>query len=721
MTNRFSNRFSPRTLISLANASRTGLRTACVATACIAAGVLSGCADPELEKQLKFEREYFTVANAYVATVTGNTTLLSDQPPAESLSALRAIAEQAKGISGGTAAQQESAQQLAGSIYRVAGAIELARASRLESEQELLRSVAIGASGLASDLEAIATAAETIDLASARSEPQVDKDAASRDARELQESVRGIERPLGKLVDKISSSNARVSQLDQEAALLLRKARESSPAAGFAFVEEAAKIQADARAERKDLSTNEIDAVEQKSQLELARVNLNSAEALLSAANNALEFVSNFEAEVDGQAAKCRAMATELRNTASGLLKSITEERDGALKAAYDAAAADFANAANGIGSGPAAETLRTTLMCEELRLKSSTIFGLGAQGRMLMLTGGASAAGLSDLKAAAESAIAALKEQAATASDAMASVGDDPTAGDAVVSLKSYVDGMKKMADGLSVDTLLTPPTPVSVSTTSSTASAGGTGKNSAAASSGRSMAGAGNGISDIEAWVAETNSIIESNPGEAAKRMADAMDGSTAAGKAMKDMSLQMAAVMAPLYDAMLEKFGSAKLDMASGGAGGGAGAGMSAISGGGASLLELASNDGSRAVFNDETGIEVVFAKGPNGWTLDMSGMLGQLGMSEEQLEQMAPMMTMAMAPMMNAMKSGVKEISDKIRSGEIATSEEVGAALQAAMTKGIGGAMGGTMGGTGRGARGGAGRGPGSGSGSGSGEK
>ena len=223
--------------------------------------------------------------------------------------------------------------------------------------------------------------------------------------------------------------------------------------------------------------------------------------------------------------------------------------------------------------------------------------------------------------------------------------------------------------------------------------------------------MAGAGNGISDIEAWVAETNSIIESNPGEAAKRMADAMDGSTAAGKAMKDMSLQMAAVMAPLYDAMLEKFGSAKLEMASGGAGGGAGAGMSAISGGGASLLELASNDGSRAVFNDETGKEVVFAKGPNGWTLDMSGMLGQLGMSEEQLEQMAPMMTMAMAPMMNAMKSGVKEISDKIRSGEIATSEEVGAALQAAMTKGIGGAMGGTMGGTGRGA----GRGPGSGSG------
>jgi hypothetical protein len=616
--------------------------------------------------------------------VRGNTALLSSNPSSESVAALRALAEQAKALSGGTAAQQEAATQLAASMYRTAGSIELARVSRIEAEQEIARSVAFNASLLAADLDAIGAAAEALDYSNATAVPEAMKSATANATRTLQEEVRTLERPLGQLVAEISSRTAELARLESEAAVSMRRARESSAKIAEDYVNEAARIQEEARGVRNTLAEKTIEADDKAIALNLTQVELESVKAVQAAATEALDFVSGFRAEVDGAATKVRDLAAELKKKSDAIMKSIAEERAGALKSAYEAAAADFANAASSTGSSPASDALRTALMSEELRLKVTEVLGLGSHGRMVAATGGSD---LAALKSQAETAITALKEKAAAAADAMAAISDEKLA-----ELKASIDETKKMADGLSVDTLLAPPALAEKPKTAK--------KSSGAGSTGRSMSGdAADRIDDIEAWVGQYNAAVESKPSSAVEMMLAVMDDSTSIGKAMKDMSAPMMSAMAPLYDAMQAKFGTTKLELGGGGMGGG---GMAAGLGSGVSSLEKVSVDADRAVFKDGNGQETVFVKTDAGWKVDLTSALEAQGMSAEQFEQMLPMLQGMMGPMMGLMKKAAADVAAKIESGEITSADDAGAAMQAAIQE----AAASMMGGGGRRPRGGA---------------
>jgi hypothetical protein len=659
------------------------LLAACVATA-LSASLLVGCGDPKLAEQAKFEKEFNTVASSYESAVRGNTALLSSNPSSESVAALRALAEQAKALSGGTAAQQEAATQLAASMYRTAGSIELARVSRIEAEQEIARSVAFNASLLAADLDAIGAAAEALDYSNATAVPEAMKSATANATRTLQEEVRTLERPLGQLVAEISSRTAELARLESEAAVSMRRARESSAKIAEDYVNEAARIQEEARGVRNTLAEKTIEADDKAIALNLTQVELESVKAVQAAATEALDFVSGFRAEVDGAATKVRDLAAELKKKSDAIMKSIAEERAGALKSAYEAAAADFANAASSTGSSPASDALRTALMSEELRLKVTEVLGLGSHGRMVAATGGSD---LAALKSQAETAITALKEKAAAAADAMAAISDEKLA-----ELKASIDETKKMADGLSVDTLLAPPALAEKPKTAK--------KSSGAGSTGRSMSGdAADRIDDIEAWVGQYNAAVESKPSSAVEMMLAVMDDSTSIGKAMKDMSAPMMSAMAPLYDAMQAKFGTTKLELGGGGMGGG---GMAAGLGSGVSSLEKVSVDADRAVFKDANGQETVFVKTDAGWKVDLTSALEAQGMSAEQFEQMLPMVQGMMGPMMGLMKKAAADVAAKIESGEITSADDAGAAMQAAIQE----AAASMMGGGGRRPRGGA---------------
>ena len=660
-----------------------GLLAACVATA-LSASLLVGCGDPKLAEQAKFEKEFNTVASSYESAVRGNTALLSSNPSSESVAALRALAEQAKALSGGTAAQQEAATQLAASMYRTAGSIELARVSRIEAEQEIARSVAFNASLLAADLDAIGAAAEALDYSNATAVPEAMKSATTNATRTLQEEVRTLERPLGQLVAEISSRTAELARLESEAAVSMRRARESSAKIAEDYVNEAARIQEEARGVRNTLAEKTIEADDKAISLNLTQVELESVKAVQAAATEALDFVSGFRAEVDGAATKVRDLAAELKKKSDAIMKSIAEERAGALKSAYEAAAADFANAASSTGSSPASDALRTALMSEELRLKVTEVLGLGSHGRMVAATGGSD---LAALKSQAETAITALKEKAAAAADAMAAVSDEKLA-----ELKASIDETKKMADGLSVDTLLAPPALAEKPKTAK--------KSSGAGSTGRSMSGdTGDRVEDIEAWVGQYNAAVESKPSSAVEMMLAVMDDSTSIGKAMKEVTAPMLSAMAPLYDAMDAKFGTTKLELGGGGMGGG---GMAAGLGSGVSSLEKVSVDADRAVFKDANGQETVFVKTDAGWKVDLTSALEAQGMSAEQFEQMLPMVQGMMGPMMGLMKKAAADVAAKIESGEITSADDAGAAMQAAIQE----AAASMMGGGGRRPRGGA---------------
>ena len=638
--------------------------TAKLVAGCIATVLVAGCNDPELEKQAAFERQFNEVAAEYAKTLGGRPDLLSTNPSDESITALRAVADKAKGLSGGSAGQQTAARSLAASVYRTSASIELARAAWLESGEEIVRGLVLSASGLAADLEAVASSAEGMDLSSARGKADAAKSNGAKSMRALQESVRQLEGPASQLNDQISKSSARLSELGQEVAVLLRKARESSATAGLALVEEAAGIKTEARGLARKTAENQIAAESMMAESRLVSAQLREAQGLQAAATAALDLMNGFEADIDGQATKCRELASELRRSADTLMKSIADERAGALNAAYEAASTDLANAAADADS----DALRHTLTCEELRMHVTRITGLGAQGRMLASASGAGASGLTDLKSAAETAIAALKEKATAAADQFANMGEDP----ATAGLKTYADGVKKMADALTVDMLMNPPSP-----------------QKAASSSGRSGAGAATaGGDDLDAIVAKLNDAA-SDPATSAKMFIDLVDDSNANAKAMKDMMSSVMTAMQPLMEAMAEKFGAESLATLGGGMGGVMGGGMA--SPGSMGKLTKKSNDGSTAVYSTEKGDELTFVKTSSGWKVDM---LSQMDPAQaEMMAQVAPMMGMMIGPM----KKACTDLAAKIRSGEITSADEVQGALQQAMMQGMGGGRGGLGGG------------------------
>ena len=658
-------------------AFRPVFHIAVVLSSCMTATLLSGCVDPELDKQAKFQQQLDEVSAGYVAAVGGDPAMLSTAPSDEALTALRALGNRARGLSGGTASQEESARALAASISRTTGSIALARAAWLESGQEIVRDLAINASSLAADLDAVAQAGEDLNLSSSTDDAREVKAASAADMRAFQEEVRQIEVPAAQLAQRIAEGSARLSQLNQESALLARKARESTPAAGLAFVEEAALIQSDARTLQTSVENDTIVADQVVSQGEYASARLTAAQNTQAAATNAIEFLGTFDADIKGQSGKSREMANELRRNAQSLLKAIDDERAGALKSAYEGAIADFSSASAGAGgSGADSAALANTLMIEELRLLSTQIAGLGAQGRMLGMESVAdNAAALATVRTEAEAVITAFKEKATTAADQFANLGEDP----ALAGLKTYIDGVKKVADGLTVDKLMTPVAVVEVKKPAAAKAIG------AGASSGRSSSGESNtGIADPDAFVAKL-AALSGDPSAAAALFVGAIDDSTPIGKAMKSMVGSMMTAMKPVSDAMIEKFGSASLGSMAGG--------MGALDVSSLGNLTQRSNDGTRAVYGAEGGTEITFVKGANGWAIDMSEAMRASGMTDEQIDQMAPMMSMMMGPMMGSMKKAATEVAARIAADEFATVEEAQAALQEMMAAGAAGALGG----------------------------
>lgn len=670
MANRFPLSFGFRSSRSLA--TRGNLVS--LVAGCLATTLVVGCSDPELEKQAAFETQLNKVAEAYAMTLGARPDLLSAQPTEESIQALRALADQTKSLSGGTAKQQEAARALAASMARTVGSLELARAAWIESGHEIVRDMALSAASLAADLDAIAGAASKLDLSDATDEARSARDGSAGAVRQLQEAANRLKAPAAQLAQRASEGSARLAQFSQEAAVLLRKARESSPSAGLAFVEEAAAIKNEARAVQTAVSASEIEAGAVGSDLALVQGALAAAESLSAAAGNALELVGAFEGDVKSQAEKTGALAGELRRNAESLMKSISDERAGSLKAAYESATTYLDEASsNGGGSSDDARALGNLLTSESLRLLTTRLAGVGAQARMLAATSGADGAELGALKSEAEALIATLREKSTAAADMLASEAEDSPLAD----FKKHVDAVKKSADEITVEKLIAPPAPVEVKKPVA-ARAGG--------SSGRSLSGSGAGIDDLDAFVAKLASL-SGDPTAASKAFADAIDDSTAAAKAMKSLVTAMGEAMAPLSAAMVEKFGSANL----GGMGGGAMGGMSVDPSSFASMTQK-SNDGSRAVYSAGAQ-EIVFVKTSSGWKVDMLEAVRATGMGDEQLEQMAPMMSAMMAPMISSMKKTATEIAEKIRSGEIATAEEATTALQQALMQGMGRGMGG----------------------------
>ena len=171
------------------------------------------------------------------------------------------------------------------------------------------RDLAIRASGVAADLEAIASAAEGLNLSGPRSQTEAAKAESAREVAALKEALTNLTDPASALNDEVSQANSRLAELGQQAAVLIRKARESSAKAGLAFVEEAAGIKAEARTLAKRTALNQIEADTLSGEAAVVGGALHAAEGMQAAASSALTLINSMKSDIDGEAAKARDAA----------------------------------------------------------------------------------------------------------------------------------------------------------------------------------------------------------------------------------------------------------------------------------------------------------------------------------------------------------------------------------------------------------------------------
>ncbi len=621
---------------------------ALLAAGSLAAAVLSGCSDPVLEGQIKFDQNLAAISSEYAQALGGRPDLLASAPSEESLTALRAIADRAGSLTGGSQAQQTAARGLSLSIYRTTASLAISRARAIESSHEDVRGIARAAFGLAAELDAIAEASATLNLASDRADAQRQREEASSQARTLQTNAASLESPMNLLESRMREANARLAQLDQENAVLLRKARESNPQTALAFVEEAASVQAEARAVRTSLANEDIARGELAINKSLVETRLASAKNLQAAAGAALELLAGFESDVKSGTQKTRDLAAELRVRADELLKAVADERAGALQKAYESAASDLGRTSGTSGA------LANTVTTEELRLGMLQFNGTVAEAQALLAAKGADAAGVTELKSTAETLLASLREKSTLAADQMATAGEDP----ASVAMKSYVEGVKKAAGDADIAKLFAPPEkpkPFNPAAGPSKPAAGGA---SAAAPSGP------DNLADVLAKLGAAGK----DPIAGGAVLVEMLDDSSKGGRALKSMMGQSFKAMEPMLVAVKEKFGDAGAAAASDGMTQGL-PGLGSLD---FTSLTEKSNDGRKAVYELADGSELTLVRGASGWKIDM---LASLPPNEAaMIEQAAPMAGMMAAPM----KKAAESVAAKIRAGEY---DSPAAAMQA----------------------------------------
>ena len=635
------------------------------------ATLLTGCGDPTIASARAFDARF----NALAEAAASANDAFSAEADATSLSTLKQLANEVSGLNGATAGQTEAAQTLAASLFRKVASAELARAIRFEQDESTARALAVALANGAASLDGIASSYDNVDLSNTQASATTLRDRSQQIAQIARSGVAAIAAPLAALERQIQAMNANIAQLETESAVLLLKARQAGPATGLPFVEESARLTAEASALKVSMSgiVAQFDATAPMAQF--AALSGETATSVNAAAESELDQLNQLKGVLSDQSKLARNLANQMRDRAVETTQRIDAERAGPLADAY-AAATEALDKCSGLARGSAGDALQLEVHVERAQLAMSALRGMTEQARVYAilansgpLFGGEAkyAASLDALKASATERLTAMREQITAGVDATQMLGEDARA----TATKKWFNDAKKNADALDVEKLFTPPAPVEVAIVAPV-------KRTLSASSG-ATASATAGFPTPEALAAAMN----------AARLDPAADpmrcftASSAGGKAMLSVMGPMMKEMIPLRKAVAAKFGpealSALGDI-------GAGMGLPGVTSGGTGDVSVGDISGDTGTLTSGT-TSMPIVKTATGWFVDFNATLEASGADLAQMEQMAPMMKAGFAMVMPMLKKAIASVTAKVESGEITDAADVGPALEEAMSAGM----------------------------------
>lgn len=332
----------PARLVALAAIAATGWVTC-----------LSGCDDSEVAAQVAATNELTDQTRTFVKASEGIGESNRDARAAE----LATLASQTAGI-GVTNDQKAASGLLAAEMAETAAGIHADDARDLEMWAARQRAVIASAADAAANLEAIATADETLSLAADREFLKLARLDAEAALKSLQAKVKELESPIGELKESIETRRERLVSLQQEAETLRRQANDAGASAGFPYVEESAHLRTNAAQLRATIASDELSLFELEPELTRANLALNGAQSVASAAETATQALENFSTEVTTNARRLRQEADALSRATQLLVDELAARLDESLMPAYQKATALYETAARSASRGGAAREL---------------------------------------------------------------------------------------------------------------------------------------------------------------------------------------------------------------------------------------------------------------------------------------------------------------------------------------------------------------------------
>jgi hypothetical protein len=314
-------------------------------TAVLGAGF--GCEDAEAKRRAEVQQQ-ITEARAQFQKASLGPTAPDDDHADQTRRELNRIVSTLQGVTDGAPGQQAAKSLLVAEALSELSLIEYRRIHDIESDHQVDRQIAHNRLLGLQRLAATRQAREAISTEQHRAELAQIRRATDEQLRQLQQQLSRINEPIAELTERNERDQARIDELREQAAEMIRRAEELGPADGFTTFENAIGIQREAdliqfRAAHRELelllehqpikqmTERQVQAAEDlKRQVEQAIGDLESFDALYASAGSTLRD-------------RIRQGSDDLRQTVERISDSMT----GDLAAAYSEAADHLERAAS--------------------------------------------------------------------------------------------------------------------------------------------------------------------------------------------------------------------------------------------------------------------------------------------------------------------------------------------------------------------------------------
>lgn len=305
---------------------------------CVVAGGLVGCEDSAAQQRVEAQRT-ITTASTEFRKITAGSVVYGDEHFEQRQRELNGVISRVNNLPDAEPGQQAAGAMLAAEALSELAAMHMAQGKDLQQQnrydRETLRSVVDAAARLGARASAQAGATVEAQRAALLAERQMTEQGLAM----LQQRIAALEGPIQDRQRRNTEEEALANQLRNEANDLVRRAIELGHAAGFPNFQQAIRTRRDADEIDFEIALRELELeYELQPEHQLAQLQVEHLNELVSTIRNTLNEFDQLEQQLGRDLARTQQRVAELAAEARTSLQGLQQRMDGELADQYEAA-----------------------------------------------------------------------------------------------------------------------------------------------------------------------------------------------------------------------------------------------------------------------------------------------------------------------------------------------------------------------------------------------